>query len=221
MKRVAIIPARAGSKSILNKNFLIFRGKPLFYWSVRVALDAEIFDNIYVSTDSNEIIRLCEDLPVETIKRPKKICLDNSRDIEYLRHLVDQINIKEYTITILRPTSPLRSVSVIKDCNFIFEKNINQYDSLRVVSASKENPYKMWRIIDEKLPQLTPLIDLKDINEPFNAPRQVLPKTFWQTGYLDIVKPYFVRKGNMLGNKIYPFINNDDCLDIDNLEDIK
>ena len=78
MKRVAIIPARAGSKSILNKNFLIFRGKPLFYWSVRVALDAEIFDNIYVSTDSNEIIRLCEDLPVETIKRPKKICLDNS-----------------------------------------------------------------------------------------------------------------------------------------------
>ena len=110
---------------------------------------------------------------------------------------------------------------MIKDCNYVFEKNIDQYDSLRVVSASKENPYKMWRITDQKLPQLTPLLDLKDINEPFNAPRQVLPETFWQTGYLDIVKPYFIRKGNMLGNKIYPFINNDDCLDIDNLDDIK
>ena len=153
MKRVDIIPARAGSKSILNKNFLLFKGKPLFYWSVRVASDANIFDNIYVSTDSDEIIRLCKDLPVQTIKRPKNICLDDSRDIEYLRHLVDQINIKEYTITILRPTSPLRSVGVIKDCNYIFEKNINHYDSLRVVSASKENPYKMWRITDEEFPQ--------------------------------------------------------------------
>tara|TARA_B100000242_G_scaffold229422_1_gene169599 strand:+ start:2074 stop:2739 length:666 start_codon:yes stop_codon:yes gene_type:complete len=221
MKRVAIIPARAGSKSIINKNFLLFKGKPLFYWSVSVALDANIFDNIYVSTDSDEIIRLCENLPVQTIKRPKNICLDDSRDIEYLRHLVNQIKIKEYTITILRPTSPLRKVSVIKDCNYIFEKNINHYDSLRVVSASKENPYKMWRITDEDFPQLTPLIDLKDINEPFNAPRQILPKTFWQTGYLDIVKPYFIRQGNMLGKKIYPYINNENCLDIDTLEDIK
>tara|TARA_B100001989_G_scaffold251084_1_gene229493 strand:- start:2262 stop:2501 length:240 start_codon:yes stop_codon:yes gene_type:complete len=79
----------------------------------------------------------------------------------------------------------------------------------------------MWRITVEKLPQLRPFLDLKDINEPLNAPSQFMSKKFWQTGYFDIVKPYFIKKGNMLGNKIYPFINNDDCLDIDNLEDIK
>lgn len=221
MKKIAVIPARAGSKSIPNKNSLLFRGEPLFYWSIKVALDSMIFDSVYLSTDSEKIINFSKNMPVKVIKRPKEFCLDKSRDIEFLRNLTDQIKIDEYTITILRPTSPLRTTKVLKECNVIFEKYIDHYDSLRVVSPSKENPYKMWKITNEEYPKLSPLLELKEIDEPYNAPRQDLPKTFWQTGYLDIVKPYFIRKGNMLGNRIYPFINNDNCLDIDSLEDIK
>ena len=89
----------------------------------------------------------------------------------------------------IQPTSPLRKKEVIQECNMVFEAQLEHYDSLRVVASSKENPYKMWHITEEAYPKLIPLLKPKNIHEPFNAPRQELPNTYWQTGYLDIVKP--------------------------------
>ena len=54
MKNVAIIPARSGSKRLKDKNIKLLNGKPLLAYSIEAALQAEIFDQVMVSTDSEE-----------------------------------------------------------------------------------------------------------------------------------------------------------------------
>jgi pseudaminic acid cytidylyltransferase len=58
--RIAIIPARGGSKRIPRKNIKPFRGKPMICWPIAAALEAGLFDEVIVSTDDDEIARIAE-----------------------------------------------------------------------------------------------------------------------------------------------------------------
>lgn len=58
MKRIAIIPARSGSKRIPNKNIIDFHGKPLIAWTIEAAIASNLFDRIVVSTDSEDIANI-------------------------------------------------------------------------------------------------------------------------------------------------------------------
>lgn len=66
---VAVIPARGGSKRIPRKNIRPMLGKPLFQYSVELALNAGIFEEVIVSTDDDEIARRAEDLGVTVHRR--------------------------------------------------------------------------------------------------------------------------------------------------------
>ena len=55
MRFLAIIPARKGSKGIKNKNFKLFNGKPLVYWTIKSAKKSKYLNKILVSTDSSII----------------------------------------------------------------------------------------------------------------------------------------------------------------------
>ncbi len=91
-------------------------------------------------------------------------------------------------------------------------------DALRSVQIAKQNPYKMW-FIENGL--LKPILQLEGIAEPYNMPRQKLPKTYWQNGTLDITRPKTVlEKKSMMGEKIIAFEINDPAYDLDYLEDI-
>ena len=63
--RVAVIPARGGSKRIARKNIRPFVGKPVMAYSIEAAQSAEIFDKIIVSTDDQEIAQVAESLGAE------------------------------------------------------------------------------------------------------------------------------------------------------------
>ncbi|MDB4328187.1 NTP transferase domain-containing protein, partial [Akkermansiaceae bacterium] len=58
--RLAIIPARGGSKRIPRKNILPFRGKPMIAWSIEAALESGCFDAVIVSTDDPEISAIAQ-----------------------------------------------------------------------------------------------------------------------------------------------------------------
>ena len=58
MKRIAIIPARGGSKRIPNKNSKLFHGKPILAYSIEAALNSELFDEVMVSTDDPQIAKI-------------------------------------------------------------------------------------------------------------------------------------------------------------------
>lgn len=61
MKRLAVIPARGGSKRLPRKNAISFEGKPLIAWTIEAARDSGLFDRVIVSTDDEEIAQQSRD----------------------------------------------------------------------------------------------------------------------------------------------------------------
>lgn len=115
-KIVAIIPARAGSKGIPNKNMAIINNKPLIYYTINKALSSKWLDEIVVSTDGEEIAAYAASLGVKVVKRPKNLALDTSKTIECIMHTLDSLARMgqqfDYML-ILQPTSPLRTTAQI------------------------------------------------------------------------------------------------------------
>ena len=92
-------------------------------------------------------------------------------------------------------------------------------DSVRGVVPSTQNPYKMWLINENK--QMVPLIEVEDIPESYNAPRQDLPVAYWQTGHIDVIRiSTIMKKNSMSGDAIFPlFIDPLYSVDIDTIMD--
>ena len=64
---LAIIPARSGSKRIKNKNIVDFFGKPIIYYSIRAALNSNLFDKTIVSTDSKKFQKMLINLELKLL----------------------------------------------------------------------------------------------------------------------------------------------------------
>lgn len=222
MKILCLIPARSGSKGIVDKNIKLLNGKPLIAYSIQQALQSKYEMKIIVSTDSQEYANIAVKYGAEVpILRPKEISQDNSTDFEFISHMVSYLKENENyypdIILQLRPTQPLRKVYDIDKCLDLFIKNYDSYDSLRTVVVNEKTPYKMYSINNNNL---TPLLKLNNFKESFNMGRQYLPKTYLHNGYIDILKPKLLKEEKISGNKIYPYImNKDDTFDIDTLED--
>ena len=89
MKILGIIPARKGSKGIRNKNIKKFAGKPLIYWTIKVAINSNL-DKVIVSTDSDTIIKYSKSYGAEVpFKRPLNISQDKSKTIDVIKHAIN------------------------------------------------------------------------------------------------------------------------------------
>ena len=184
MKILALIPARSGSKSIKNKNLKKLNKKHLIAYPIETAKKISMIDNIIVSTDSKKIAKIAKKNGAEVpFLRPKRISGNNAKDIEYLQHLIKELELKDHKtiIVILRATTPIRNFKIIE--NAIKKFKSSKYDSLRSVSVSKESPYKMWIKKNKNL--IIPFTGFKNLKLT-NFPRQKLKKTYWQNGYVDI-----------------------------------
>ena len=75
--KVAIIPARGGSKRIPGKNIKDFCGKPIIAYSIQAAQDSKLFDHILISTDDEEIAKVAKSCGAEVpFIRPEKLSDD-------------------------------------------------------------------------------------------------------------------------------------------------
>ena len=88
---VAIIPARGNSKRLKDKNIYPVWGKPMIYWTIEAAKKSKLINSIYISSESDKIIKIAKKYKVKTIKRPKKLSKSNVYKIEALKHAVDEI----------------------------------------------------------------------------------------------------------------------------------
>lgn len=223
---LALIPARGGSKGIKMKNIKEFRGKPLIYWSIKLALDCKVVNRVIVSTDNKNIKRVAEECGADVpFLRPKEISGDLSTDYEFIKHCLDYL--KENgedepdIIVQLRPTYPTRKLEILNETLDIFIKNLDKYDSLRTVYEMEKSPYKMYNIKDGELKPL--FKEVKGIKEPYNQCRQLLPRTYIHNGYIDLIKTEIVeKKGSITGDRIYPYLmSKEEYHDIDTEEDWK
>lgn len=110
-KRLAIIPARGGSKRIPQKNIKDFLGKPIIAYSIQVALGSKLFDEVMVSTDDKEIVPVSKKYGAEV---PFLRSKENSGDKAVLADVVEEVtgwyrkNGKEFDyICCVLPTAPL------------------------------------------------------------------------------------------------------------------
>ncbi len=221
---LAIIPARGGSKGIPRKNIRSFAGYPLIAWSIAAAKQSKSVTRVIVSTDDEEIAAVAREWGAETpFMRPAELAQDNSTDLPLFEHalnwLADNENYKPEVVIQLRPTSPIRPRGLIDAAMKILLDHADA-DCVRGVVPAGQNPHKMWRFNGEGKP-LKPLLQVEGIAEPYNAPRQILPPVYWQTGHIDAIRTSTIHnKHSLTGDVIYPLvIDSKYTVDIDNLSD--
>ena len=221
---LAIIPARGGSKGIPRKNIRSFAGYPLIAWSIAAGKQSKMVTRVIVSTDDEEIASAAREYGAEVpFLRPVELAQDNTLDLPVFEQALKWLEeIEEYKpemVVQLRPTSPIRPRDCVDDAISILLQH-PRADCVRGVVPAGQNPHKMWRISKPDGP-MTPLLEVPGIAEPYNAPRQILPPIYWQTGHIDAIRASSIsRKRSLTGNKIYPLIIDPRyTVDIDNLSD--
>ena len=110
---VAIVPAKMTSIRLPKKNITDFHGYPLFYYSVRAAQLSKHIKDVYVSSESNEVIKLAKSFNSQVILRPDYLSLPEIKNIDVLNHTLEEISesnsaIPEFVV-LLQPTHPLRN----------------------------------------------------------------------------------------------------------------
>ncbi len=192
MKRIAIIPARGGSKRIPKKNIIDFHGKPLIAWTIEAAIKSNLFDRIVVSTDSEEIAEISERFGAQ-VPFMRNVNADDYTNVslattsaliqseKYFREIYD-------VVTQLMPTCPLRS-------SFDICKAIENFD---VGSAPSQisctefgwcNPWWAAMIGDDKKPS-------KIFLNSHGQRSQDLPRLYCPTGATWVAKSQFLKKVN-------------------------
>ncbi len=221
---LALIPARGGSKGIPRKNIRDFAGYPLIAWSIAAARQAQTVTRVLVSTDDEEIAAVARAFGAETpFLRPAELARDDTTDLPVFEHALDWLAEHEdhhpQVVVQLRPTSPIRPRGLVDEAVRLLLAHPDA-DCVRGVVPSAQNPFKMWRLEGPDRP-MRPLLSLEGVAEPYNAPRQSLPPTYWQTGHIDAIRAASIRqKHSLTGEVIYPLlIDPRYTVDIDNLQD--
>ncbi len=210
MEVLAIIPARGGSKGIPRKNIRLFAGHPLIAWSIAAARQARSVTRLIVSTDDAAIAAVARQYGAEVpFLRPAELAQDQTPDWPVFEHalrwLAEQEGYRPEIVVQLRPTSPIRPPWCVDEAVRILLEH-EEADCVRGVVPAGQNPFKMWRI-DPQSGRMSPLLTLPGIEEPYNAPRQILPPVFWQTGHIDAIRARTIlEKHSMTGDVIYPLL---------------
>ena len=148
---LGIIPARAGSKRVKDKNIRSFANTTLLDIAINQGLSSRLIDNLVVSSDSQRARNISRNYfkyGLDYIDRPKNLSNDNSTALEYIIHAVDyyeKINKYFDMIVILQPTSPFREPKHIDATIELLLKNYDNSDScVSVARISHEiHPYKI------------------------------------------------------------------------------
>ncbi len=162
--RLALIPARGGSKRLPRKNILPLGGQPMLCWSINAAIKSQLFERICVSTDDAEIALIANNAGAEVLRRPTYLGTDESTVADVCKYHIQDF--KDNGITFdhlycLYPTAPLRNADDLIAMASIFEK---RHDAIAVVAVTKFLHYPHQALHIEKngslkafWPQLTKL----------------------------------------------------------------
>lgn len=204
---VCLIPARAGSKRIPNKNVMDLNGHPMLAYTISAAIESNIFDSIIVSTDSEEYATIARHYGAEVpFLRPVTLAIDSSPDIDWVSYTLCELQNQGRVFdnfALLRPTSPFRTAKTIRRAFEQFH-NSAYADSLRAVERCAQHPAKMWRIFDDLLVPVLPV--QPSGTEWFSLPTQLLPEVWVQNASLEIAHTRCVTEMHSIsGTKIIAF----------------
>jgi len=208
---VALIPARAGSKRVPDKNIRPLAGHPLIAYTISSALQSQVFSAVIVSTDSQLYGDIAGHYGAEVPHlRPSELAGDLSPDIEWVEYTLRRLqeNGRDYDcFSILRPTSPFRLPETIKRAWQAFLAGEGA-DSLRAVEKCKQHPGKMWVVRGNRM---VPLLPLTPSEQPWHSSQyQSLPEVYVQNASLEIAWSRVVFESRTIaGDVLMPFFTKD------------
>lgn len=217
MKRLAIITARGGSKRIPRKNILPFLGQPILAYSIKAAIESLMFDEVMVSTDDEEIVRIAKEYGASVpFLRSEKTSNDFAGTADVLLEVLSEYKKlgKEFdTMCCIYPTAPFVTSEKLKEAISVLEKS--NADTLIPVVRFSYPPQRALVCKDDLLVFKYP--------EFMNSRSQDLEPHFHDAGqfYLVKVDRFLINKELMIG-KIIPFEQSElEVQDIDNMSDWK
>ena len=185
-KTIAFIFARGGSKGLPFKNQFVLYKHPLIAYSIYIAKINPLIDDVYVSTDSNEIANIAIDYGAKTIIRPMELAQDDSPEFLSWKHAINfllQKGVYFERFISLPPTSPLRS---LKDTEICLNKLKLKDEIIITITPSNRNPwFNMVMLDDDK--QVSRFIPGKTINRRQDAPKSFDITTIAYTATTDFI----------------------------------
>lgn len=184
MKNIAIIPARSGSKGLPDKNVKLLDGKPLLAYSILAAKESKCFDEIFVSTDSEEYARIAKEWGADVpFLRSAATSGDKASSWDVVKEVLEgyrERGIVFDTITLLQPTSPLRRAEDIVQGYALMEEK----SAKAVIAVCEMDHSPLWsNVLPENL-SMSGFIR----EDAKNTPRQSLPSFYRINGALYIIK---------------------------------
>ena len=207
---VTLIPARGGSKGVIQKNLQIINGKNLVERAAMAAL--QIAQNrIVVSSDSLEILDSVKHLDVEVSRRSDINSRDISTTEEVIQEVISSLDISEGTMCLIQPTNPFIDISGLRKAIFLVNSNLNVDSAFSAV----EKNYFLWRLEDYWKPV--------GHDQYKRLPRQSQPQTVVETGSFYVFKiSKFIQEPSRFCGVTEPVLTNYlSSFDIDTYDDLE
>ena len=218
---ICFIPARSGSQRVPNKNIRDLCGHPLIAYTIRVAIESGIFKRVYLVSDSPEYLKLGEKYGASPALENADKDWTTSRDFDWVKQMADDgvLGPGQYFM-ILRPTNPFKTTLTVTSAWEIFKSH--SADSVRAVKRVTGHPFKMWAskdgsgfirpLLRNPRPKAPPYFERQ--TQSFLAPKYI------QTGTLEISHVSTLDRGNISGDKVFPyFCQGHEGFDINTEED--
>lgn len=191
MKTYAFIFARGGSKGVLGKNIRPLAGKPLMAYSIELAREITSIQEIFVSTEDEQIGMVATEWGATVIPRPPELAQDNSPEWLAWRHAVDWVENEKgkFDIFISLPaTSPLRNMDDVEAC---LNRIDDETDMVVTITDTSHSPwFNMVRPTKDGYVRL--LIE----GEVRYTRRQDVPQAFDMSTVAYVTRPDFIRQVN-------------------------
>ena len=202
MRNLAVIPARSGSKGLKNKNIRMFAGKPLMAYTIESAINSNQFKCVHVSTDSLKYADIARQYGADVpFLRSEKLSTDEAGTWDTVRFVINEylrLGNEFDTVTVLQPTSPLRTSGDIIAAFHIFEKK-----GAEAVVSVCETEY--LPLLCNVLPENGSLNNFVDLN--IVGRRQQSQQFYRINGAIYIQSvDLLMRKGELYGEKSFAYI---------------
>jgi len=214
----ALIPARSGSKSIKIKNLQKINKKSLLEIAIDNLKLIDFLNDIYVSSDSQNILRIAKKKHTHPVLRPKKISTDTSTANQVIKHFLSKFKVvkKNSYLIYLQVSSPLKNYKHILKAIQKLEK-IKADSLISCYESDSEKIYKAFTLNEKNL--VRPLFGEKIAT----SNRQKLPRTIIPNGAFYIFKIKKKKSHYPLNFKdCYAYLmNKDEVVDINSKKDLK
>ena len=193
MKILGIIPARAGSKRVPNKNKRLLNGKELVRYTIETCIESKLLTKIVVSSDDLDILNIAKNYTeVIALERPEEISQDKSLALEFVHHALKSLNENYDIVVIIQVSSPFtQAIDIDQTINVLLENDQAKSAASVVKLDHALQPSKIKLIKQGQL-----ISYFKDEADKMIA--HELPELYIRNGSVYVSRVETIRSGNII-----------------------